>query len=51
MLIQESHVDVPTTADGQGTMRKYTKLTQSSPSPAMKSKSCSTQHQPLNLAP
>lgn len=23
MLIQESHVDVPTTADGQGTMRKY----------------------------
>lgn len=24
MLIQESHVDVPTTADGQGKMRKYT---------------------------
>jgi hypothetical protein len=27
MLIQESHVDVPTTADGQGTMRKCTALT------------------------
>lgn len=26
MLIQESHVDVPTTADGPGTMRKYTAL-------------------------
>lgn len=26
MLIQESHVDVSTTADGPGTMRKYTTL-------------------------
>lgn len=23
MLVQESHVDVPTTADGQGSMRMY----------------------------
>jgi hypothetical protein len=30
MLIQESHVDVPTTADGPGTMRKYTALSMGS---------------------
>jgi hypothetical protein len=26
MLIEESYVDVPTKADGEGTMRKYTML-------------------------